>query len=66
MRELRRCPECHRRMKVDYRFHPLRYAVIHATNFAFDDRCWGGTDYIYKSEQEAVDAWNKTCEKRTG
>lgn len=58
MAELNRCPYCHGVMKIDYKFNPLRYAVVHRSNFSLTDRCWGGTDYIYKSEQEAVDAWN--------
>ena len=58
MSKLKRCPCCGGEMKVDYKFHPLRYAIIHVSNFYFSDICYGGTDYDYTSEQEAVEAWN--------
>ena len=62
MTELKRCPICNRKMKVDYRFKPLRYAVVHVSDFLWDDRCYGGTDYVYKSEKEAIEAWNRKAE----
>ena len=56
--ELKKCPICGRKMKLDYKFHPLRYAIIHVSNFNFDDKCYGGTDYDYSSDEEAIKAWN--------
>lgn len=62
MSELKNCPLCGGKMKVDYKFYPpylLRYGVIHTSNFYFSDRCYGGTDYEYRSEEEAIEAWNR-------
>lgn len=57
--ELKPCPFCGGRMKINYRFHPLRYAVIHVSKFYWTDRCYGGTDYEFQSEIEAIEAWNR-------
>ena len=59
MVKLKPCPLCGRKMKVDYKLHPLRYAVIHVSKFYWDDGCYGGTDYCFGSEKEAVENWNK-------
>lgn len=61
-RKLKPCPFCGRKMKTDYKLHPLRYGIIHVSNFAFSDRCYGGTDYEYHSEKEAMEAWNRRTE----
>lgn len=60
MTELKRCPECGRKMKIDYKFRPLRYAIVHASPNAFmwTDKCYGGTDYEYETEEDAIKAWN--------
>ena len=58
-RELKPCPFCGGRMKVDYKLYPLRYGIVHTSNFYFSDRCYGGTDYEYRSEEEAIEAWNR-------
>ena len=57
--ELKPCPFCNGKMKIDYRFRPLRYAVVHVSKFYFTDRCYGGTDYKFDSEREAIEAWNR-------
>lgn len=57
--ELKSCTFCHGKMKVDYRLKPLKYAVVHVSNFYFSDRCYGGTDYEFDSEREAIEAWNR-------
>ncbi len=62
MIDLKPCPDCGRKMKVDYKLHPLRYAVVHVSSFLWDDICYGGTGYNYKTVEEAVEAWNKEGE----
>ena len=57
--KLKPCPFCGRKMKVDYKLKPLRYGIVHVSNFYWDDRCCGGTDYDYISEVEAIKAWNR-------
>lgn len=57
--ELKPCPFCHGKMKIDYRFRPLKYAVVHVSNFYINDICYGGTDYKFDSEKEAIEAWNR-------
>ena len=44
---------------IDYKFHPLRYAVVHVSKFYWTDRCYGGTDYEFQSATEAIEAWNR-------
>lgn len=46
-------------MKVDYKINPLRYGIVHASKVYFSDMCYGGTDYEYESEEEAIEAWNR-------
>ena len=60
---LKPCPFCGGKMKVDYKLYPLRYGIVHASNFYFSDRCYGGTDYEYCSEEEAIEAWNRRAQK---
>lgn len=62
MSVLEPCPLCGRKMKVDYKLHPLRYGIIHESKFYFSDLCYGGTDYEFDSEEKAVEAWNRRCE----
>lgn len=64
MDELKRCPLCGRKMKVDYKLKPLRYGIAHVSNFYWDDRCYGGTDYDYFSEAEAIKAWNRRADEQ--
>lgn len=59
MSELKPCPFCGGRMRVDYELHPLRYAVVHVSKFYFTDICYGGTDYEYRTEEEAIEVWNR-------
>ena len=60
--ELKPCPFCHGKMKVDYKLFPFRYAIVHVSKFYFYDMCYGGTDYEYETENEAVEAWNRRVE----
>lgn len=65
MDELKPCPFCKGKMKVDCQFRPhdshyhLKYAIVHTNRFYFSDMCYGGTDYKYNTEKEAVEAWNR-------
>ena len=54
------CPYCGRSMKVDYEPFPIsKYGIKHISKFYFDDMCYGGTAYVYDSEEEAIKAWNE-------
>lgn len=57
--KLKPCPFCGGAMKCDYKFRPLRYAIVHVSKFYWSDRCYGGTDYCYESSEDAIDAWNR-------
>ena len=59
MSDLKPCNFCGGKMKIDYKCNPLRYAVIHVNNFYWTDRCYGGTDYEFASEKEAIKEWNR-------
>lgn len=62
--ELKRCPLCGRKMEVGISpFFPRKYGIVHVDHFDFSDMCYGGTDYIYKSKYEAVEAWNSNYGK---
>lgn len=63
MKNIEKCPFCGGEMKVDYKLHPLRYGIIHVSKFFWNDKCYGGTDYDYVSENEAVETWNRKCGK---
>lgn len=56
---LKPCPLCGGKMKVDYRLKPLKYAVVHISNFSFSDGCYGGTDYEFDTEEQAIESWNR-------
>lgn len=62
MNELKPCPFCKRKMAVEYKIvnQKLRYGIVHANKWFdyFNDRCYGGTDFEFKTEEEAVEAWN--------
>lgn len=49
-------------MAVEYKIvnQKLRYGIVHANKWFdyFDDRCYGGTDFDYKTAEEAIKAWN--------
>lgn len=63
MDKLKPCPFCHRDMAVDYQFRNshIYYGVRHADKHfeTFHDRCYGGTEFEYKTEKEAIEAWNR-------
>ncbi len=49
-------------MAVDYKIvnQKLRYGIVHDNKWfdCFNDRCYGGTDFEFKTAEEAIKAWN--------
>jgi len=57
--KLKPCPSCGGKMKVDYKAYPISQYGIKHISFYYSDFCYGGTDYVYESEEEAIEAWNE-------